>query len=125
MEEIMKQLILFVVVAVVLTGCGRNVQTASTPEPKQWEAPALPEKQQELILTRAVELMKESGKWQGYPLKSMGFDNERKQWKLEFSSDKPDGGYHIFIADEKADRIDILLFPPMWTEYERKKSSNQ
>jgi len=121
----MKRLILFLASAMILSGCGRDVQTVSHPQPEEWEAPNLPELQQELILGRAVELMKESGHWQGYPMKSLGFDKKRNQWKLEFSSGKPDGGYHVFIADEKAERIDILLFPPMWTEYERKKSSNQ
>ena len=112
MREIMKRLILSLAAAVILAGCGRNAQTVSTPQPEKWKAPALPEKQQELILDRAVELMKESGKWQGYPLESIGFDEKRKQWKLAFSSGKPDGGYNVFIADENAERIDILLFPP-------------
>ena len=90
-----------------------------------WKVPALPEKQQELILNRAIELMNESGKWQGYPLQSIEYDEERKQWRLAFSSGQPDAGYHVFISDAKAERIDVLLFPPMWTEYERKKTSNQ
>jgi len=123
--------ILLVLFTIIFAGCGRNASSPSSPQvansaiPEEWKAPALPEKQQEQILGRAVELMKEAGHWQGYPLESIEFDEKRQQWRLEFSNGKPDEGYHVFIADEKADRIDILLFSPMWTEYERKETSNK
>jgi hypothetical protein len=120
----MKSTVTFLLSAVVLTGCAGDLQTVSDQELRTWQAPVLPDARQELILNRAVELMKESGKWQGYPFRSIGFDEDRKQWKLEFSGGKPDEGYDVFIANEQADRIDIRLLPPMWTEYERKKSSN-
>lgn len=116
---------LFLATAVALAGCGKDGQTASSPQLKKWQAPALPSREQELILNRAVELMKASGKWQGYPLESMGFDDERKQWKCVFSERKPDAGYAVFIKDQNATRIDILLLPPLWTKYERKESSNE
>jgi hypothetical protein len=41
-----------------------------------------------------------------------------------FSDNRPDAGYAVFIENENATRIDILLFPPMWTKYERKNTSN-
>lgn len=123
MRAIIKHIIPLLLTAAVLTGCGTQPQSGSRVQSTERQAPALPEKQQELIVRRAVALMRESGHWQGYPLTSLGFDERRKQWKLQFSNGKPDGGYHVFIADEKSERIDILLFPPMWTKYERQRSS--
>lgn len=114
---------LAVVAAVSLLGCTRTAQEAAPPQLDAWQAPALPQKGQELILDRAVQLMRESGRWQGYPLRSLGFDKQRRQWQLVFGTDRPDEGYVVFIDNENAERIDILLLPPMWTTYERKQSS--
>lgn len=124
MKEMMKKLMLTLVATVSLLGCTRTAQEVTPPQRDAWQAPALPEKGQELILDRAVQLMRESGRWQGYPLRSLGFDKQRKQWKLVFGTDRPDEGYAVFIDNENAERIDILLLPPVWTKYERTKASN-
>ncbi len=121
----MRNTILIVLVAFAITSCGESRPPSSGPQSDSWQAPELPEKQQELVLDRIVELVRESGHWQDYPLQSLGFDKDRQQWKAEFGDGRPDAGYHVFIADEKSEQIDILLFPPTWTKYERKKPSNK
>ncbi len=120
-----KSLTAMTVACACLLGCARSSSVPATPQGDSWQAPELPERQQELILARGVELMRESGHWQGYPLTSLGFDKERKQWKLMFSDNRPDAGYAVFIENENATQIDILLFPPMWTKYERTNTSNR
>ncbi len=121
----MKYTILVMLIAVALIGCGGKVKTTSSSQSEGWHARALPEKQQELMLNRVVELMRESNHWQGYPLESIGFDEARKQWEFIFSDNRPDAGYAVFIEDENATRIEILLFPPVWTQYERQGPSNK
>ena len=77
---------------------------------------------EKLMLGRVVQLLRESGYWRGYPLQSVKRDMKRQQWEFLFSDGRTDSGYAAFITDENSERIDILLFPPMWTKYERKKS---
>ena len=81
---------------------------------------------QQAMLKRVTQLLHESGHWDDrYPLHSIAFDEARRQWMFLFSDLKPDSGLAAFISDENAEQIDILLFPPMWTRYERKTPSNQ
>lgn len=123
MKAIMK-LIAAMLAVVCLFGCAKTQPDSASSQDNSWQAPALPEKQQILILDRAVDLMRESGHWQGYPLRSLGFDKARNQWRLVFGTDKPDEGYAVFIDNVDSDRIDICLLPPVWIKYERKKASN-
>jgi hypothetical protein len=74
MKETMKTLIATMLATAYFLGCAKSPSVPPAPQSNSWQVPALPERQQELILTRAVELMRESGHWQGYPLTSLGFD---------------------------------------------------
>lgn len=125
MKKMMRKLIVMMLAIAGILGCAQRPPISVTKQGVTRETPTLPERQQELILARAVELMQESGHWQGYPLESLGFDKERRQWRLLFSDSKPDSGYAVFIESENATGIDILLFPPMWTKYERQNASNK
>jgi len=73
-----------------------------------------------LMLDQVVGLLRESGYWRDYPLRSVKYDAERRQWAFLFSDGRSDAGYAAYIADGTSERIDILLFPPMWTKYERR-----
>ena len=76
---------------------------------------------QKNVLDRTLELAKEA-KLPDKPFRSLKFDEKRKQWASVFGTGKPDDGYVVYITDETATRIDILLLPPMWTQYERKQA---
>ena len=79
---------------------------------------------QKKILDRIIELYKETI-FSAKPFRSLQFDEKRKQWEAYFGTDKPDDGYFVYINDENATSIDILLLPPVWTKYERKQTPNQ
>ncbi len=96
-------------------------KTRSAPGKQGATMPLTPK--QEAMLKRVTELLKESGHWYpDYPLESVKFDKKRGQWMFLFSGSYVDAGVAGFITDENSDRIDILLFPPMWTKYERKQT---
>jgi hypothetical protein len=73
------------------------------------------------MLPRVEELLREAGYWRDYPLHSVRWDVRRGQWEFLFVTGCPDAAYAAYITDETSERIDILLFPLMWTKYERPK----
>jgi hypothetical protein len=79
-------------------------------------------KQDAMLPTRVTELLQESGHWRP-EFQSVTFDDKRGQWQFPFGYNRPDSGIAACIADEAAEQIDILLFPPQWTSYERSESS--
>jgi predicted small lipoprotein YifL len=123
MRALFRLLAALVTVALV-AGCNQKPQEIA-PAAKNGSHPRLDPKQ-EAMLSKVKELLQESGHWRPeYPLESVTFDEKRGQWQFLFGDNRPDSGIAAYISDETAERIDILLFPPLWTKYERKKSSNQ
>jgi hypothetical protein len=118
-----KNICAVVILAVMLAGmsCAKNPDMGAVAPLHKTPSIVLDQKKK-AILTRITDLLKESKHWnEEHPLRSVTFDEKRSQWAFVFSTLKPDDGIVAYITDENADRIDIQLFPGVWTKFETKR----
>jgi hypothetical protein len=74
-----------------------------------------PTKQEREVIEAALSLMQRHwGRTTDYPLRSIKYDDTKKEWVLFFNEGKPDAAFWVYLPHKNATSFEVQNVPSNW-----------